>query len=161
MSLSKDASPDHPIHELFVKRLSPYAFSDRPVPEEDLCALFEAARWSASNYNEQPWRYIVATRKDPEGFERLLSCLDESNQPSAKSAPALALGCAALKLARNGQPNTTAEHYLGAASTYLSLEPTTAACSFTRWLASCRSGSRGVPDPGRLSTLDWPRDRIQ
>ena len=124
MSLLKKASPDHPIHELFVKRWSPYAFSDQPVPEEDLRALFEAARWSASNFNEQPWRYIVATRKDPEEFERLLSCLDELNQPWAKTAPVLALGCAALKFARNGQPNTTAEHDLGAASTYLSMEAT-------------------------------------
>ena len=124
MSASKDANPDHLIHQLFVKRWSPYAFSDRPVPEEDLRALLEAARWSASNFNEQPWRYIVGTRKDPEGFERLLSCLDELNQPWAKTAPVLALGCAALKFARNGQPNTTAEHDLGAASTYLSMEAT-------------------------------------
>ena len=124
MSLLKKASPDHPIHELFVKRWSPYAFSDQAVPEEDLRALFEAARWSASNFNEQPWRYIVATRKDPEEFERLLSCLDELNQPWAKTASVLALGCAALKFARNGQPNTTAEHDLGAASTYLSMEAT-------------------------------------
>jgi hypothetical protein len=66
----------------------------------------------------------VATRKDPEGFERLLSCLDESNLSWAKSAPVPALGCADLKFARNGQPNTTAEHDLGAASTYLSMEAT-------------------------------------
>ena len=66
----------------------------------------------------------MATRKDPEEFERLLSCLDELNQPWAKTAPVLALGCAALKFARNGQPNTTAEHDLGAASTYLSMEAT-------------------------------------
>jgi nitroreductase len=96
-----------------VKRWSPPAFSDQPVPEEDLRALFEAARWSASNFNEQPWRYIVATQKYSEGFERLLSCLDESNQPWAKSAPVLALGCAALKFARTASPtpppSTTSE----------------------------------------------------
>ena len=103
MSLLKEASPDHPIHEPFVKRWSPYAFSGQPVPEEDLRALFEAARWSASNFNEQPWRYIVATRKDPQEFERLLSCLDELNQPWAKTAPVLALGCAAPKV-RPGRP---------------------------------------------------------
>ena len=61
MSHSKQASPDHPIREPFVKRRSPYAFSDQPVPEADLRALFEAARWSPSSYNEQSWRYIVAT----------------------------------------------------------------------------------------------------
>jgi len=62
MSHPKHASPDHPIHELFVKRWSPYAFSDQPVPEEDLRSLFEAARWSASSFNEQPWGYIVGTQ---------------------------------------------------------------------------------------------------
>ena len=60
MSISKQGNPDHPIHEYFVKRWSPYAFSDRPVTAEDLRSLFEAARWSASSYNEQPcstsWR---------------------------------------------------------------------------------------------------------
>jgi nitroreductase len=125
MSLPKQASPDHPIHELFVKRWSPYAFSDRPVPKEDLRSLFEAARWSTSSYNEQPWRYIVATKEDPEEFERLGSCLDDAwNQPWAKAAPVLALGCTSLTFARTGQPNTAAEHDLGAASACLTLEAT-------------------------------------
>src|SRR5271163_3704574 len=104
MSLFKGASPDHQIHELFVKRWSPYAFSDRPVPTEDLRSLFEAARWSTSSYNEQPWRYIVATKDDLEEFERLGSCLDDEwNQPWAKAAPVLALGCTSLNFALNGK----------------------------------------------------------
>ena len=41
--------------------------------------MFEAARWSASCFNEQPWSFIVATRDEAE-FARLLSCLVESNQ---------------------------------------------------------------------------------
>jgi len=122
MSHLKEARPDHPIHELFVKRWSPYAFADRPVPDDDLRSLFEAARWAASSYNEQPWSYIVATRKDPEGFERLLSCLVEGNQPWAKSAPVLALGVMSLNFTRNARPNSAAEHDLGAASTCLALE---------------------------------------
>jgi len=124
MSSPKEANPDHPIHEFFVKRWSPYAFSDRPVPDDDLRSLFEAARWSASSYNEQPWRYIVATRTDLQGFERLLSCLVEGNQPWARAAPVLALGCTSLNFARNGRPNTAAEHDLGCASACLSLEAT-------------------------------------
>jgi len=124
MSHLKKAHPDHPIHELFVKRWSPYAFADRPVPDDDLRSLFEAARWAASSYNEQPWRYIVATRKDREGFERMVSCLVAGNQPWASSAPVLALGCTSLNFARNGRPNTAAVHDLGAASACLSLEAT-------------------------------------
>ena len=77
MNTAKQATPDHPIHELIARRWSPYGFSDRPVSEDDLRSLFEAARWAASSYNEQPWRYIVATKADPKEFERLLSCLVE------------------------------------------------------------------------------------
>lgn len=124
MSLPKEANPDHPIHELIARRWSPYALSDRPVSREDLRSLFEAARWSASSYNEQPWRYIVASKDDPRAFERLLSCLTEGNQPWAKAAPVLAIGCTSLNFARNGKPNAAAQHDLGLASATLTAEAT-------------------------------------
>src|SRR5262245_56528100 len=124
MNPIKQASPDHPIHELLTRRWSPYAFSDRPVSDDDLRSLFEAARWAASSYNEQPWRYIVATKADPARFERLLSCLVEANQAWAKAAPALALGCTSLGFALNGKPNAAAVHDLGLASANLTLEAT-------------------------------------
>src|SRR5215208_2260047 len=124
MSTSKQATPDHPIHELLARRWSPYAFADRPVSEEDLRSLFEAARWAASSYNEQPWSYIVATKSGLEEFERLLSCLVEGNQAWAKAAPVLALGCTSLRFALNGKPNAAAVHDLGLASASLTLEAT-------------------------------------
>lgn len=124
MSLPKEARPDHPIHDLIAKRWSPYALSHRPVSPEDLRSLFEAARWSASSYNEQPWRYIVATKDDPKAFEQLLSCLVEGNQPWAKAAPVLAIGCTSLKFALNGKPNAAAQHDLGLASASLTIEAT-------------------------------------
>ena len=104
----KRARTDHPIHTLLAERWSPYAFADRPVSREDLLSLFEAARWAASSYNEQPWSYLVATRDDPNGFALLLSCLVEGNQAWAKAAPVLALGCTRLTFVRNGQPNAAA-----------------------------------------------------
>jgi nitroreductase len=124
MSQPKQAIPAHPIHELIAKRWSPYAFADRPVSNDDLRSLFEAARWAASSYNEQPWSYIVATRQDPTQFERLLSCLVEGNQVWAKAAPVLAIGCTRLRFNLTGQPNAAAVHDLGLASATLSLEAT-------------------------------------
>src|SRR5262249_35314372 len=124
MNEQKQAAPDHPIHELIARRWSPYAFADRPVSEDDLRSLFEAARWAASSYNEQPWRYIVATRANPAEFERLLSCLVEGNQVWARAAPVLALGCTSLYFALNGKPNAAAVHDLGIASASLTLEAT-------------------------------------
>jgi nitroreductase len=120
----KRAETDHPINDLTAKRWSPYCFSNNKVSREDLCSLFEAARWAASSYNEQPWSYIVATREDHEEFERLLSCLVEGNQRWAASAPVLVLGIASLNFSRNGKPNRAAIHDLGQASANLVLEAT-------------------------------------
>src|SRR4051794_26763770 len=103
MNMQKQASPDHSIHELITRRWSPYAFADRPVSDDDLRSLFEAARWAASSYNEQPWSYVLAAKADQDAFERLLSCLVEGNQAWAMAAPVLALGCTSLRFSRNGQ----------------------------------------------------------
>ncbi len=124
MNSQKQATPGYPIQVLVARRWSPYAFAERPVSHDDLRSLFEAARWAASSYNEQPWRYIVATKANPEEFERLLSCLVEGNQVWAKAAPVLSLGCTSLNFARNGNPNAAAVHDLGLASATLTLEAT-------------------------------------
>jgi nitroreductase len=120
----KKASTDYPIHEPLAERWSPYAFEDRLVPEADLRSLFEAARWAPSSYNEQPWSYIVATKDDPEQFQRLLSCLAEGNQIWAQAAPVLALGVVSLRFALNGQDNRAAVHDLGLAAGNLLVEAT-------------------------------------
>jgi nitroreductase len=122
--LDKRASTDYPIHELLAIRWSPYAFADRPVSEADLCSLFEAVRWAASSFNEQPWSYIVATREVSEQFAQLLSCLVEFNQVWAKAAPVLALGVVSLRSARTGAANRAAVHDLGLAAGNLLVEAT-------------------------------------
>lgn len=120
----KTASTDYPIHELLSERWSPYAFQDRPVSDADLRSLFEAARWAASSYNEQPWTYIVATQENPDPFQQLLSCLVEGNQVWAKNAPVLALGIVSLKFSRNQKDNRAAVHDLGLATSNLVVEAT-------------------------------------
>ena len=120
----KKASTDYPIQEFLTERWSPYAFEDRPVSEADLRSLFEAVRWAPSSYNEQPWNYIVATKDDPEQFQRLLSCLVDGNQVWAKAAPVLALGVVSLRFARNAKDNRAAVHDLGLAAGNLLLEAT-------------------------------------
>lgn len=122
--MKKPAATDHPIHPLIADRWSPCGFQDKPVPQDDLCSLFEAVRWSASSYNEQPWSYIVATKDDADGFEQVLSCLVEGNQEWARTASVLVICCTSRKFSRNGKPNAAAEHDLGLASATLSLEAT-------------------------------------
>ena len=119
---TKRAQTGEPIQDALADRWSPYVFADRPVADADLRALFEAARWSASSFNEQPWRYVVARQSEPEAFERLLGCLMEANQGWARHAPVLALGLVKTAFTRNDKPNRVALHDLGAASASLSVE---------------------------------------
>jgi nitroreductase len=137
--MNRDATPDYPIHELFIRRHSPYAFDPvKTVAVETVNALFEAARWTMSSYNAQPWRYIVGirdvgigdvgTRNGRTGddgsttWQKILDCLLEGNQPWAQNAPVLALGLTKTTFDHNGKPNRAAEHDLGAASAFLTLE---------------------------------------
>jgi len=122
--MSKIAKTDHPVHELVARRWSPYGYSARPVAEPDLRSLFEAARWAPSSYNEQPWRYILASRDDPAQFERLLECLVPANREWARTAPVLALGVFKRSFSHDGSPNAVAMHDLGLAAGNLCLEAT-------------------------------------
>lgn len=120
----KKAKADHPILEVLAERWSPYGFEDRSVSDADLRSLFEAARWAASSYNEQPWNYLVATRDNPPEFERVLSCLVEANQAWARNAPVLVLAVVSLQFAKNKQDNRAAVHDLGLAAGNLVVEAT-------------------------------------
>ena len=126
---TKKALTDYPIQEFLAKRWSPYGFADRPVAEADLRSLFEAARWAASSYNEQPWSYFVATSKDTEEFGRLLSCLAEGNQAWANAAPVLALSVVSLRFSRDNTENRAAVHDLGLADGNLVIEATASGLS--------------------------------
>ncbi len=120
--MNKQAETRYPIHDLLAERWSPRAFADRTVASETLGALFEAARWAASCFNEQPWRFIVATREYPAEFARLLGCLVEPNQAWAKQAPVLVLGVVKKTFAHNEKLNAHARHDLGLATAGLTVQ---------------------------------------
>jgi nitroreductase len=174
--ITKNATTDHPILKLLAERWSPYGFDDRPVPEADLRSLFEAARWAASSYNEQPWNYLVATRENPAEFERMLGCLVEANQTWAKTAPVLVLGVVSLQFAKNKQDNRAAVHDLGLAAGNLVVEATARGLSVHQMVGILPDKARGVyhipehfeawtamaigyaADPARISEATRERD---
>lgn len=123
--MHKRADIDHEILDVLAERWSPRAFADRPVEVAKVRQLFEAARWSASSYNEQPWRFIVADRfEQPELFDRVLGCLVDANSAWAKAAPILALTITRTTFAKNGKPNRVHQHDLGLAMGNLSIQAT-------------------------------------
>ncbi len=121
----KTAAPDHDILDVFAERWSPRAFADRPVEPEKIRRMLEAARWTMSSYNEQPWRYVVASRDEaPEAYERLLGCLNEFNQKWARHAPVLMMSFYKTTFSKNDRPNRCAPHDVGAASAALTFQAT-------------------------------------
>ena len=71
--------------EIFVKRWSPRSFLPEVIPDDVLEKIFDAARWSPSTVNEQPWLFYTAGR-DAESFDLYLNCLNEGNRLWAKNA---------------------------------------------------------------------------
>jgi nitroreductase len=122
--MEKLADTTHPIEPLLQRRWSPRAFANRPVESEKLLRLWEAARWSASCANQQPWYFIVATQEDEVEYTRLLSCLRENNQQWASRAPVLMVSVAKLSFDMNGQPNRYAFHDVGLAVANLIVQAT-------------------------------------
>ena len=111
-----------PIHELLASRWSPRAFDDRSVETDLLRMLFEAARWAPSSNNEQPWRFIVATKDREADWARLFECLVEGNRRWAFRAPVLVLSIASMHFQYNGRPNRHAFHDTGLATQNLVLQ---------------------------------------
>jgi len=113
------------VHELIRARWSPRAFSARDVSSEDLKTILEAARWAASSFNEQPWRFLIARKSDPEAFANMLSLLVPANQAWAKAAPVLMIMVAKRTFSHSGAPNLYAVHDTGQALAHLFLQATT------------------------------------
>jgi nitroreductase len=119
----KHAPAETGVHTVIAQRWSPRAFADKPVSSEDLKKIFEAARWAASSFNEQPWRFIVGRKGDPT-YKKIFDILVEFNQGWAKSAPVLILSAAKKTFSHNGSPNGYGVHDTGAATATLSLQAT-------------------------------------
>ena len=119
----KHGVAEFPVEELLLRRWSPRAFAEKPVSDADLRAIFTAAAWAASSYNEQPWRFAVG-RKGDAIWTNIFDALLPLNQGWANKAPVLYATFAKKTFSHNGTPNSVALHDVGAASANLSLQAT-------------------------------------
>jgi nitroreductase len=121
----KHAPPVDGVLPPVLGRWSPRSFTHQEVSEKDLAKIFEAARWTASSSNEQPWHYLVGIRPVPSHaatYEKIFAALVDANKLWAGSAPVLILGVARTTFARSGASNAYALYDLGAATSYLTLQ---------------------------------------
>lgn len=98
---------------------------DRPVDPADLELCLEAARWSPSAGNTQPWAFVVVHR-GADGWDDLVASLSRGNLDWVPSAPVVVL--AAVRVARApGEEKDVSGHAaydLGQAVAHLTLQAT-------------------------------------
>jgi nitroreductase len=122
--MEKPAQTEAEVHDLIRRRWSPRSFAARPVEPTKLRSLFEAARWAASCYNEQPWSFLVATKENKTAYDAIFASLVPGNQAWAGSAPVLAVSVAKRAFDQNGRANPHWWHDVGLAMGNLTLQAT-------------------------------------
>ncbi len=122
---SKTAQTRFAILDNIAQRWSPCSFRPVDLTAEQVGSLFEAARWAASSFNDQPWRFIYAVRSEnATGFNRILGTLMERNQAWAREAGMLVIVCATTISIRTGRPNPKAIYDTGQAVANLAIQAT-------------------------------------
>lgn len=122
-SASKTAVTAASLHPLLAERWSPRGFdAEFSLTDDDVMALLEAAQWSPSAGNSQPWR-ILPTLRGSDSFAALLATLDEGNRIWAFRASALLLMASAVR-GDDGKQRRWAWYDAGQAATALTVQAT-------------------------------------
>jgi len=146
--IAKPAVTDQPIHALLRDRWSPRAFDSQPIPSAQVLSLLEAARWSPSGGNGQPWSFIVVPREDEAAFARLTGALNEGNLVWAQNAPLLMVAVART-VRDNGAPNAYALYDLGQSVAHMSVQASALGLSVHQMAGFSQDAVRaafGIPD---------------
>lgn len=118
---TRTADTSTPILQVLAKRWSPRSFDPTiTIDERALTAALEAARWSPSAANLQPWRFIVARRGTVQ-FAKIEAALMGFNAAWAGSAGALVVAIAETENA-DGDVRRWAEYDLGQAMAHFSVQ---------------------------------------
>jgi len=112
-------SPLQGVSPLFYERWSPRAFDSGEIDEATLSRLIDAARWSPSCMNEQPWLIYTSTKNT---FNDYLGLLMETNQVWAKTASVIGFMVGRKQFEKNGKDNPFQAFDCGAAWMAMTLQ---------------------------------------
>lgn len=107
------------VNPLFIERWSPRAFEKTSIDTPTMTRIIEAARWSPSSFNVQPWRFYTSTDAT---FDDFLSLAIEANQEWAKDCAVIGFLVGEKNLEYNGKPNGYSHFDSGAAWMAMTLQ---------------------------------------
>ena len=104
---------------LFREARTANAFTDEPVSEEQVRAIYDLVKWAPTALNAQPLRVLLVPQGEPR--ERLLTHLAPGNRAKAASAPLVAV--LAADTAFHEQLPRVFPHFAGARDSFAADEP--------------------------------------
>lgn len=104
---------------MFIERWSPRAFQKHVVDAATMTRIMDAARWSPSCFNAQPWRFHTSTEST---FDDFLDLLVEGNQGWAKDTSVIGFLVGQKNFEHNGKPNAYSALDSGAAWMSMTLQ---------------------------------------
>ncbi len=107
--------------KVFIERWSPRSFVPNTISELDLKKIIDAARWSPSTMNEQPWLFFTASRETSK-FQEFVKCLNEGNQVWANHSSVIGFIIARKFFKKKPRENSLAEFDCGAAWMALTIQ---------------------------------------
>jgi nitroreductase len=96
------------------------------LPKDEILRLLEAARWSPSASNQQPWHFVVCARDTP-AFDAVHNTLAAGNKPwTSRAAALIVVVTDTVRTSKDGtrSPRRLAAYDAGAAWMALALQGT-------------------------------------
>ena len=90
LDVAKHRDGSKMVDQQFVNRWSPRSMSGQALSKDQMAGLVEAARWSPSCFNLQPWRFIYSL-KDDDYWEKFLGLLIDVNRLWVERAGAIVI----------------------------------------------------------------------
>jgi nitroreductase len=119
--VKNERKAEHEVDKIFLDRWSPRSLNPE-MSEEELMVLFEAARWTPSSSNGQPWRFLYA-KNGSKDWDLFFNLLGDFNKMWCGKAGFLIV----LISRKNFEPDEKGEekedalHSFGAGSAFMSL----------------------------------------
>ena len=112
------------VDQQFIKRWSQRSMSGQGLSKDQMKLLVEAARWSPSCFNLQPWRFLYSL-KDDDYWEKFLGLLIDANRLWAERAGAIVILLSIDRLGDSEDLSPTAAFDAGSAWMSLALQAQT------------------------------------
>src|SRR6478672_8273870 len=74
---------------LFREARTANTFTDEPVSDEQVRAIYDLAKWAPTSMNNQPLRIVLV--RSPEARARLVEHMGDGNKPKTSTAPLVAV----------------------------------------------------------------------